>query len=292
MRQQSIHMLPGENSAQRQCKERTNVSVLTQSMEVSVFAWEMITLHLDDGREICVDLSDLEVREAEKNTVEGLIRGVAAAYAMRDVEVKGFELEMQAKSLPGNGLTTYYGFALLIAGVINEIFCERRFTPAGVSEIARYAETVCFGEQTNQVDLQMASVSGIVFIDSSSAGSKKDEFISFCFNDSGLQMCVIDRVDGGEYSSGNIGVTSEDIREACEYFGKKRIADVDEEEFFRELPNLRGSVSDQSIFSAVRTYLVKREAQKKLEALENRDFDSFVHLTAEDDKKVWIYLQD
>lgn len=292
MRQQSIHMLPGENSARRQCKEQSDVAILTQSVEISAFAWERITLHLDNGSEICVDLSDLEVREAEKNTVEGLIRGVAAAYALCDVEVKGFELDMQAKSLPGNGLTTHYGFALVIAGVINEIFCDRRFTPAEISEIARYAETVYFGKQTNQLDLQMASLSGIAFIDSSNAGSKKDEFVSFCFNDSGLQMCVIDRADGGEYSSGNINVTSEDIREACEYFGKKKIADVGEEEFFRELPNLRGSISDQSIFSAIRTYIVKREAQRKIEALEKRDFDAFVHLAAEDDKKVWIYLQD
>lgn len=287
MRQQSIHMLPRENIAQSQPGEYT-----MQQAEIPAFAWEMITLHTDDGRRICVDLSDLEVREWEKNTVEALIRGVAAAYALRDVEVKGFELEMQAKGLPGNGLTTNYGFALLIAGIINEIFCNHRFTPAAVAEIARYAETVYFGKQTNQLDPQMASISGIAFIDSSNSGHKKDEFISFYFNDSGLRMCVIDRIDGGEYSSGNINVTAEDIREACEYFGKKRIADVDEQEFFRELPNLRGSVSDQSIFSAIRTYIVKRETQKKIEAIEKRDFDAFVHLVAEDDKKVWIYLQD
>lgn len=287
MRQQSIHMLSKENIAQRQSDEYTK-----QKTEIPAFAWEMITLHIDDGRDICVDLSDLEVCEWEKNTIEALIRGVAAAYALRDVEVKGFELDLQAKSLPGNGLTTYYGFALLIAGIINEIFCDCRFTPAGVAEIARFAETEYFGNQTSQLDSQMASVSGIALIDMSNAGNKKDEFISFYFNDSGLRMCVIDRVDGGEYTSGNTNVAAEDIREACEYFGKKRIADVDEEEFFRELPNLRGSVPDQSIFSAIRTYIVKHEAQKKIEAMQRRDFDAFVHLAEEDDKRVWIYLQN
>lgn len=289
MRQQSIHML---TSAKCPCSGQSDASIDMHSMETSAFVWEMIKLHIDDGREICIDLSDLEVHEEEKNTIEGLIRGVAAAYALRDMELKGFELQVQAKSLPEKGLTTYYGFALLIAGIINELFCERRFSPEGVAEIARYAETACFGKQTNQPDLQMSSVSGIAFMDSSNAGCRKDELISFCFNDSGLRMCVIDRVDGGEYSSGSIDVAAEDIREACEYFGKESIADVDDAEFFRELPKLRGNIPDHSIFSAIRTYIVKSEAQKKMEALEKRDFDAFVHLAAEDDTKVWIYLQE
>lgn len=292
MRQQAIHMLPGENHVHGPCNEQTDASIMMQSVGISAFAWEMITLHTDDGREICIDLSDLEAREWEKNTIEGLIRGVVAAYALRNVKVKSFELELQADGLPGKGLTTHYGFALLIAGVINEIFCDRRFSSAEVAEIAKYAETVYFGKETNQPDLQMASVRGIAFIDSSNSGNKKDEFISFCFNKSGLRMCVIDRVDGGEYTSGNINVAVEDTREACEYFGKKRIADIDEEEFFRELPKLRGNISDHSIFGAIRTYVVRHEAQKKIEAIEKRDFDAFVHLAAEDDKKVWIYLQN
>lgn len=279
MRQQSIHMLTSENDAQ---------SVHSKS----AFAWKMITLHIDDGRDICVDLSDLEVREYEKNTVEALIRGVAAAYVLRDVEVKGFEMELQTKCLPGKGVTSYYGFALLIAGIINEMFCDRGFSPEGVAEIAKFAETEYFGKQSNQLDPQMASVSGIALIDMSDSGNKLDKMISFCFNDSGLRMCVVDRVDGGEYTSGNTNVAAEDIREACEYFGKRRIADVDEEEFFRELPRLRGNVSDQSIFSAIRTYIVRREARRKMEALEQRDFDAFVHLAEEDDKRVWIYLQN
>lgn len=291
MRQQSIHMLPRENHAQKMCSGQIDASNRMQISKIPAFAWEMITLRIDDGRKIRVDLSDLEVREWEKNTIEGLIRGVAAAYALRDVEVQGVELRMQAESLPGEGLTTHYGFALLMAGVINEIFCDCRFTPAEVADIARYAETEYYGKKTNQLDLQMASVSGIAFIDSSNAGNKKDQFVSFCFNDSGLRMSVIDRVDGGEYSSENTNVKKEDIREACEYFGKEKISDIDEEEFFRELPKLRGSVSDQSIFSAIRTYIVKREARKRMEALEKRDFDAFVHLAAEDDKRVWIYLQ-
>lgn len=292
MRQQSIHMLPSVNRAFRTRNDQLDASIMTQSVGISAFAWDIITLHIDDGREIRVDLFDLGVRECEKKTVEALIRGVAAAYALSDMRVKGFDLEMQAEGLPGNGLTSHYGFALLIAGIINEIFCERRFTPTEVAEIAKYAETVYFGKESNLLDLQMASVSGIAFIDSTNGRSKKDELISFYFNESGVQMCVIDRVDGGEYSSGNINVAAEDIREACEYFGKKRIADIDEDEFFRELPKLRGSVSDQSIFSAIRTYIVEQDAQKKIEALERRDFDAFVHLAAENDKRVWIYLQN
>lgn len=287
MEQQSIHMLPVENCVHRLRDDRS-----LQWADISAFGWRKITLQIDDGRRICVDLSDLEMRECEKKTVAGLIRGVAAAYAMRDVDVEGFELELQAQSLPDEGFTTHYGFALLIAGVINEIFCDSRFTAAEVAEIARYAETVCFEKQTNQLDVQMATVSGLAFIDFSNAGNKKDVLISFCFNNFGLQMCVVDRVDGGEYSSENLNVAAEDIREACEYFGKKKIADIDEKTFFRELPNLRGSVSDQSIFSAIRTYIVKREEEKKIEALEKRDFDAFVHFIAEDDKKVWIYLQN
>lgn len=298
MRQHSIHRLSKSRSGHVPYTGRIEDCVPAPEFSCAAAPgrelrrWEMITVHTDDGAQIAVDLADLSMRPQERSTIAALIRGVAAAYMLRGVEVDGFEVEMQAKGLPGNGLTTNYGFALLIAGIVNEMFCERRFAAEDVAEIARYAETMYFGKPSNRIDPRMASVSGVIYIGSSDAGVKRDRFISICFNESGLCLRVVDRGEGDVYSDNDGKVRSDDVRETCEYFGKRRISEIEERDFFRELPNLRGHVSDKSIFSAIRAYQTDRAARQKMEAMEVRDFDAFVHLLAESDRKAWVYLQE
>ena len=51
-----------------------------------------------------VDISDLEVKEEEKNTTHALIRGIARAFKDRGYKVSGYQANTTTRVLKGSGL--------------------------------------------------------------------------------------------------------------------------------------------------------------------------------------------
>ena len=61
-----------------------------------------------------IDLNDLSVHEAEKNTTAALVRGVAAAFVQRGCQLRGFDAAVRSTVLPGSGLSSSAAFEVLI----------------------------------------------------------------------------------------------------------------------------------------------------------------------------------
>ncbi|MDO5121412.1 MAG: galactokinase family protein, partial [Erysipelotrichaceae bacterium] len=64
-----------------------------------------------------VDLTDLSVREEEKNTTESLIRGIAAGFVNRGYKVGGLKIYAESQVLPGSGMSSSAAFEILIGTI-------------------------------------------------------------------------------------------------------------------------------------------------------------------------------
>ena len=62
-----------------------------------------------------VDLSDLKVQEAEKETTASLVRGVLAQLAQGGYKVAGFDMYVVSSVLPGSGLSSSAACEVLLA---------------------------------------------------------------------------------------------------------------------------------------------------------------------------------
>ena len=68
-----------------------------------------------------VDLSRLDVAPEEVNTTAALVRGVAAAFAQRGAELKGFDAKVSSTVLPGSGLSSSAAFEVLIGTILSAV---------------------------------------------------------------------------------------------------------------------------------------------------------------------------
>lgn len=239
-----------------------------------------------------IDLRDLSVHEAEKNTTAALIRGVAANFAQRGAKLRGFDASVRSTVLPGSGLSSSAAFEVLIGTICNELFFGGKLTAVEIAQIGQWAENVYFGKPCGLMDQTASSVGGMVFIDFADPAHPVVEKLDFDFARAGHALCIIDSgADRADLTDEYAAIPGE-MKAVARLLGREVLRDVPEVEFFAAIPQLRGRVPDRAILRAVHFYQENQRVQAQAEALRQNDFAEFLRLTKESGRSSWMYLQN
>ena len=169
---------------------------------------------------ISIDLTDLSVRDDEKNSTAALVRGVAAAFAQRGAKLSGFDAQVSSTVLPGSGLSSSAAFEVLIGNILNGLFFENRLDAVEIAKIGQYAENVYFGKPCGLMDQMASSVGSMVFIDFKDEQNPQVERIAFDFAATGHALCIIDTgADHADLTDEYAAITRE-LKTVCRFFGK------------------------------------------------------------------------
>ena len=260
--------------------------------EVLVMDDPAIIIHSEGYPSVEIDLHDLEVHPEEANTTKALVRGVAAAFAQRGAELKGFLAKVKSTVLPGSGLSSSAAFEVLIGTIINELFFEKKLTALEIAQIGQWAENVYFGKPCGLMDQTASSVGGMVFIDFADPKNPIVEKLDFDFEKAGHALCIIDCGADHANLTGEYAAIPGELKQLCALFNKEVLREIPEKEFFEKLPSVRHKVSDRAILRAIHFYQENTRVQKQATALKENDFDTFLRLVKESGRSSWMYLQN
>ena len=248
---------------------------------------------LSDGYPMCeVDVNELVPREDEVNTTPALIRGVAARFVQLGCVVKGFDAYCESTVLPGSGLSSSAAYEVLIGTIINHLFFDAKVTQAEVAQIGQFAENVFFGKPCGLMDQTASAVGNLVTIDFFEKENPKIESLKFDFASCGHALCIIDTQASHADLTDEYAAIPNEIKAVCAYFGKDVLTEIDEKEFFGNIPVLRETCGDRAVLRAIHFYQENARVPKQVEALENGDFDTFLKLIKESGYSSYMYLQN
>ena len=276
---------------QRGCVLAAAVNLETMA-EVVLNDTDCIRIESEGYPMFYIDLSDLSVREDEKNTTAALVRGVVAAFANAGAPVSGFDAKIWSSVLPGSGLSSSAAFEVLIATICNDLFFKNKFSSVELAQIGQYAENVYFGKPCGLMDQTASSVGGMVFIDFEDVDFPKVERIEFDLEAAGYALCIIDSGADHAYLTGEYAAIPAEMKAVCKWFGKEVLREVPEEEFIKAIPRLREQVSDRAILRALHIYQENKRVLKQVEAVKNNDMDLFLQTVLESGRSSWMYLQN
>ena len=241
---------------------------------------------------ISIDLTDLSVRDDEKNSTAALVRGVAAAFAQRGAKLSGFDAQVSSTVLPGSGLSSSAAFEVLIGNILNGLFFENRLDAVEIAKIGQYAENVYFGKPCGLMDQMASSVGSMVFIDFKDEQNPQVERIAFDFAATGHALCIIDTgADHADLTDEYAAITRE-LKTVCRFFGKEVLRDVPEDAFYKALPEVRAAAGDRAVLRAIHVYNENRRVLCQKQALLDGDFDTFLAYVKESGKSSWCCLQN
>ena len=293
-----VFSAPGRTELSGNHTDHQHGQVLAAAVNLEMLAWvkpndSTIIRVMSEGYPMSViDVSDLEIKEEEKNTTNALIRGVAAKFIQMGCEVKGFDAYVTSTVLPGSGLSSSAAYETLIGTIINHLYYGAKATAVEVAQIGQWAENVYFGKPCGLMDQTASSVGSVIGIDFADNSNPIVEKIDLDLTANGYALCIIDSgADHADLTDEYAAITVE-LKNVCRIFGKEFLRDVDEDEFYANIANVRQVAGDRATLRAMHVFAENKRVEAQKEALRANDFDTFLKYVTESGLSSWRFLQN
>ena len=260
--------------------------------EVTLNSTNIIRVDSEGYKPVEIGLNDLSVKESEKNTTAALIRGVAAAFAQRGYKLAGFDAKVKSTVLPGSGLSSSAAFEVLIGRILNGLFANNAVSAIEIAQIGQYAENVYYGKPSGLMDQMASSVGGLVFIDFNDPKMPVVEKVDYDFAHSGYTLCTIDAGADHADLTDEYAAMPIEMKKVAAFFGKEVLREVDEQEFYAKIAEIRKETGDRAVLRAIHFFNENRRVQLQVRALKNDHFDAFLRYVNESGMASWTLLQN
>ncbi|MCD8089447.1 MAG: galactokinase [Clostridiales bacterium] len=239
-----------------------------------------------------IDLTDLSVREEERETSSALVRGTAEGFKMAKLNIGGFDAYITSDVPGGSGLSSSAAFEILIGTIMN-CGCNNGIADAvTLAHIGQYAENVYFGKKSGLMDQAASSVGGLVFMDFLDPENPKIKSHNFDFEEYGYTVCITDTKGSHSDLSDEYSHVAKEMTAVARELGCDYLREADEKEFYRQIPRLRGVCSDRAVLRAMHFFDDNRRAQQESEALSRRNTEEFLKLVRESGESSANLLQN
>ena len=294
-----VFSAPGRTELSGNHTDHQHGKVLAAAVNLEMLAWvkpnntTMIRV-MSEGYSVIseIDVTDLEIKENEKNTTNALIRGVAAKFIQMGCEVKGFDAYVTSTVLPGSGLSSSAAYETLIGTIINHLYYGAKATAVEVAQIGQWAENVYFGKPCGLMDQTASSVGSVIGIDFADNSNPIVEKIDLDLTANGYALCIIDSgADHADLTDEYAAITVE-LKNVCRIFGKEFLRDVDEDEFYANIANVRQVAGDRATLRAMHVFAENKRVEAQKAALRANDFDTFLKYVTESGLSSWRFLQN
>lgn len=241
---------------------------------------------------INVSLADLLPKKEEEGTSAGLIRGVAAKLKEEGYEIGGFEAYVTSDVLNGAGMSSSAAFEVLVGNILSGLYNEGKVSPVLIAQAGQYAENVFFGKPCGLMDQMASSVGNLIFIDFADVKNPVIKKVDVNFEDFDHSLCIIDTKGSHADLTDEYAAIPEEMKKVAAYFGKEVLHQIDKNEFYIHIPEIRKAAGDRAVLRAMHWFEETDRVIDQVNALEKGDFEEFKSLIKASGDSSFKYLQN
>ena len=237
---------------------------------------------------LSIDLSDLDVRECEKESSAAVVRGVASWFRARGFDIGGFDASISSNIPAGSGLSSSAAFEVLIGNVFKGLY-GIDVSALDIAIAGQYAENVYFGKPSGLMDQAASSFGGFNMIDFNDPTNAVVKPINADL--SGYTLCVV--ATGGSHADLTCEYASipEEMKSVANHFGKDYLREVPIDDFYAQLGQLK-HISDRATLRAIHFFEENERVSMQANALEQGDIPAFLELVNQSGRSSLSYLQN
>lgn len=251
-----------------------------------------ICMRSDDFLIDDINLSDLSCREEEKGSSEALIRGVCNGFVKEGLNIGGFAAYATSDVIVGAGLSSSASFEVLIGTILSGLYNDGEVDMVEIAKISQYAENVYFGKPCGLMDQCACAVGGLITIDFKDPASPIVKPIDVDFSKFHTSLCITDTKGSHADLTHEYAAVPSEMKSVAKAMGKEVLRDVDEEEFIRNIPQLREKLGDRPILRAMHFFAENERVKDVVGYLENKDFEGFKKGIRDSGNSSFKYLQN
>lgn len=292
-----IYSTPGRSEVCGNHTDHQHGEVLAAAINLDIIAIvspneSHIKILSDDYDIQAIDINDLGKKDDETETSEGLIRGVCARYIELGYQIGGFDAYMTSDVLQGSGLSSSAAFEVMIGTILSGLYNDMSIDPVTIAQVGQYSENVYFGKPCGLMDQCACSVGSLIHIDFKDNNHPVVEKVEVDFPEFKHSLCIVDvHASHADLTDDYASIPSE-MKQVAKFFGQEFLRDVDEKEFYAQLPEVRKAVNDRAVLRTIHLFEENKRVQKAVQALKDADFETFKATIQASGQSSYKYLQN
>lgn len=293
----SIYSTPGRSEVCGNHTDHQHGEVLASAINLDIIAVvtkddTKIKILSDDYDIEAIHIDDLTLRENEKESSEGLIRGILARFQQLQHKIGGFVGYMTSDVLQGSGLSSSAAFEVMIGTILSGMYNDMKVDPVTIAKIGQYSENVYFGKPCGLMDQCACSVGSLIHIDFKDNENPIVEKINVDFPRFHHSLCIVDVHASHADLTEDYASIPEELKEVDHFFHQEYLRDVDEKEFYEHLTEVREAVNDRAVLRAIHVFKENKRVQQAVQSLKQEDFDTFKTIVKASGESSFKYLQN
>ena len=250
-----------------------------------------VHLYSDGYAPLILDLNDLAVVEKEKGTTAALVRGVAARMKELGYKIGGFNAAVTSSVASGSGLSSSAAFEVMVCAILDQLYNGFSIDFVTRAKISQYAENVYFGKPSGLLDQMASSAGGLVTVDFRN-DDPEVRAMNFDFAKYGYALVVV--ATGGSHAdlTDDYAAIPAEMKQVAACFNEPYLRRIRPEEFYQELPKLRGKVSDRALMRAMHFFEEDERVVRQVAALDRNDLFAFMWEIICSGRSSYMYLQN
>jgi galactokinase len=239
-----------------------------------------------------VNLNDLAINPDEEGTTVSLIRGMAAKLQEAGYQIGGFTAYITSDVLMGAGLSSSAAFETIIGTILSGLYNNMEVSPVFIAQAGQYAENVYFGKPCGLMDQMACSVGGLINIDFADPAEPVMRKVEVEFEDYHHSLCIVDTKGSHADLTDEYAAVPAEMKAVAEKLGKPVLRQIDAEEFYKNIPELRDELGDRAVLRAIHFLNENERVGKQVAALNEGRFADFLQLVKESGNSSFKYLQN
>lgn len=243
-------------------------------------------------REDFVDISNLESSAYKKGSSASLVAGTCAFFKEKCHNIGGFYAYTTSQVLSGSGLSSSAAFEVMVGNVLNFFYNNNSISAVSLAKIAQKAENIYFGKPCGLMDQVACAVGGFVNIDFENPATPIVKKLDKNLGDFGYTLCITDT--GGNHAdlTDDYASVPSEMKAVATALGASVLRDVDEAEFYSNIPMLRKNYGDRAVLRAIHFFNENKRVDKQVAALNDDDIYEFLLLVSDSGDSSFKYLQN
>lgn len=238
-----------------------------------------------------IDINDIAPGMEKAGTTE-LLKGILAGFKERKADIGGFDAYITSNVISSAGVSSSAAFETLICQIINTLFNDGKLSKTDYAYIGKYAENHYWDKASGLLDQMCCAYGGLISIDFENPDMPKVNEIDFDFGAAKHDLIIVQTGRGHADLSADYSSIPAEMKKVAEYFNKKTLSEVDEREFYNNLPKLREYAGDRAVLRSIHFFDENKRVENEVKALINNDFDTFLKNITDSGNSSWKYLQN
>lgn len=199
---------------------------------------------------------------------------------------------MTSDVLQGSGLSSSAAFEVMIGTILSGLYNHMSIDPVLIAQVGQYSENVYFGKPCGLMDQCACSVGSLIHIDFKDNEHPIVEKIEVDFPQFKHSLCIVDVHASHADLTDDYASIPYEMKKVAQYFGKEFLREVDENEFYKHLPEIRKMTGDRAILRAIHLFAENKRVELAVQALNDSDFSQFKSVIKASGESSYKYLQN